>query len=166
MTTYSVKLVDHRNSPQHETDAIKSSIQHVLGLAFVDTSDDVDVEWGSGANDDNLVIHFVDDVAHSYLRQTWPTMPVDPNAGGHTHSHGSLSGTELYRSGPRGPFRLRVYGFMAFHEALHNIFPFRNDVHTAMCGGLASAHVPHEDPNDDNKAWLRRGFSSRNPQLL
>jgi hypothetical protein len=35
-----------------------------------------------------------------------------------------------------------------------------------MGGGLASAHVPHEDPNDDNKAWLRRGFSSRNPQLL
>ena len=37
---------------------------------------------------------------------------------------------------------------------------------TAMGGGIASAHIPDEDPNDDNKAWLRKGFATPNPQLL
>ena len=82
MTVYSVKLVDHRNSTGHETARICHSIARVMGLAFVGTSDSVNVTWGAGGTSDNLVLHFVEDIAHSYLRQTWPSMRVDPNAGG------------------------------------------------------------------------------------
>jgi hypothetical protein len=112
------------------------------------------------------VIHFVEDIANSYLRNTWPNMNVSPQAGGHTHTSGSLAGTELYRTTPSGLLRLRRYGALAFHEALHNLFPFRGDQHTAFGGGIASAIIPDVDPNDANKARLRQGFSVRNPQLL
>jgi hypothetical protein len=93
-------------------------------------------------------------------------MKVNPNAGGHTHVHGSLAGTELYRTTPRGAIPLRRYGALAFHEALHNLFPGRGDQHTAFGGGIAAANIPDMDPNDENKAFLRRGFSTRTRQLL
>jgi hypothetical protein len=167
MTNYIVKLVDHRNSSTDETTAVQSSIQRVLGLAFVGTNDGVTVSWGTGTAGDCLVIHFVEDIAGSYLRNKWPKIPIDPAAGGHTHTHGALAGTELYRTRPSGPITLHRYGALAFHEALHNLFPFRDDVHTAMGGGIASAHIPDKDPNDANKDWLRRGFAPpHNPQLL
>jgi hypothetical protein len=166
MSIYSIKLVDHRNSTSAETAAIAASITRILGSAFVGTSDSIRVSWGAGSAGDDLVIHFVADIASSYLRRTWPNMTVSPRAGGHTHSHGSLSGTELYRTTPAGDLPLRRYGALAFHEALHNLFPFRGDQHTAMGGGLASAIVPDADPNDANKSFLRQGFSVRTHQLL
>jgi len=166
MAVYSVKLVDHRNSTSAETAAISASITRILGLAFVGTSDSIRVSWGAGSPGDDLVLHFVADIASSYLRQRWPNMTVSPNAGGHTHTHGSLSGTELYRTTPKGAIPLRRYGALAFHEALHNLFPFRGDQHTAMGGGLASANIPDGDPNDANKAFLRQGFSVRTRQVL
>jgi hypothetical protein len=163
---YSVRLVDHRNSSGAETAAIAGSISRVMGLAFAGTSDSILVAWGTGSASDSLVIHFVEDIASSYLRGTWPGMTVSPNAGGHTHTHGALAGTELYRTTPAGHIRLHRYGALAFHEALHNLFPFRGDQHTAFGGGIASANIPDADPNDTNKAFLRQGFSVRNPQLL
>jgi hypothetical protein len=166
MTVFSVKLVDRRSSTTQETSAIQTSVARVFGLAFVGTSDSVTVSWGQGDSGDNLVIHFVEDIAHSYLQTIWPKMHIDPNAGGHTHTHGSTAGTELYRTRSSGPLTLRRYGALAFHEALHNLFPFRGDVHTAMGGGIAAANIADQDPNDENKAWLRRGFSFRNPQVL
>ena len=166
MTTFAVKLVDHRDSDSKETAEILKSVQRVFGLAFTGTSDSVNVSWGTSTDQDNLVIHFVEDIAHSYLRQTWPKMDVNPKAGGHTHTHGKLSGTELYRTTPSGRIRLRRYGTLAFHEALHNLFPNRGDQHTAFGGGIAAATIPDMDPNDENKAWLRKGFSVRNLQLL
>ncbi len=166
MTTYSVKLVDHRNSSRAETTAICASVAHVMGLAFVGTQDGISAAWGTANANDDLVLHFVEDVAHSYLKRTWPAMRVDPNAGGHTHVHGSVSGTELYRTTPRGPITLRRYGALAFHEALHNLFPNRGDQHTAFGGGIAAANIPDMNPNDDNKAFLRQGFSVRTRQLL
>lgn len=167
MAVYSVKLVDHRNSAGVETSAIATSIQRVMGLAFVGTSNSVKVSWGAGTQGDNLVLHFVEDIAHSYLLQKFPNMKKpDRNAGGHTHTHGSLAGSELYRTRPAGRLHLHRYGALAFHEALHNLFPFRDDQHTAFGGGIASATIPDIDPNDVNKAFLRQGFSVRNPQLL
>src|SRR5262249_54453789 len=149
MTVYSVKLVDHidghgplgvmivQDRREKKDEAIRASIQRVLGLAFDGTSDSVAVSWGTGSPNDNLVLHFVEDIAHSYLRKKWPKMKApDPDAGGHTHalSDGSLSGTELYRTRPDGPLRARRYGALAFHEALHNLFPKRGDQHTAFGG--------------------------------
>jgi hypothetical protein len=166
MAVYSVKLVDHRSSTPTETGAIAASISRVMGLAFVGTSDSINVSWGTASASDNFVLHFVEDIKSSYLRKTWPAMAVNPEAGGHTHTHGSLAGTELYRTRPSGKLHLRQYGALAFHEALHNLFPFRGDQHTAFGGGIAAANIPDIDPNDTNKAFLRQGFSVRNPQVL
>ena len=84
MAIYSVKLVDHSGSSTSDAAAICASIVRVMGLAFVGTSDSLTITWGTGSASDNLVLHFVTDIAHSYLRGTWPGMTVDPNAGGHT----------------------------------------------------------------------------------
>ena len=166
MAGYTVKLVDHRNSSNQETAAICASVKRVMGLAFDGTQNSIDVSWGTGTDKDHLVLHFVEDIANSYLRTKWPRMPVGVNAGGHTRSSGSLSGTELYRTTPKGKITLRRYGALAFHEALHNLFPFRGDQHTAFGGGIAAANIPDQDPNDVNKAFLRQGFSVRNKQVL
>ena len=93
----------------------------------------------------------------AYPAQRRWTHPLTPFHVGHG---------ELYRTRASGPLHLRQYGFIAFHEALHNLFPWRDDVHTAMGDGLAQANVPNEDPNEANKDWLRRGFAVRNSQLL
>ena len=98
MAIYTVKLVDRRNSGSHEVSAIQKQVERVLGLAFVDTNDSVSVSWGAGAESDNLVMHFVEDISNSYLRKTWPNIHIDPNAGGHTHSHHSTSGNGLAKA--------------------------------------------------------------------
>lgn len=166
MTVFSVKIVDHRSSTAAETAAVGASVSTVLGLAFAGTSDSVSVSWGAGSAGDNYVMHFVEDIAHSFLRTRWPSAVIDPNAAGHTSGTGSLSGTELYRVTPTGQVRLSAYGRLAFHEALHNLFPFRNDTHTAMGGGLAAANIPNVAPNPINIDFLRRGFSVKNPQFF
>src|ERR1041384_7350363 len=103
VSIYSVKLVDHRSSTPAEMSAITASISRIMVLAFVGTSDSISVSWGAGRDTDNFVIHFVEDIGGSYLRDTWPNMDVNPKAGGHTHASGSLAGSELYRSTPSGP---------------------------------------------------------------
>ncbi len=114
MAIYTVKLVDRRSSGSHELSAIQKHIERVLGLAFVDTNDTVNVSWGAGAESDNLVMHFVEDSSSSYLKMTWPNLHIDANAGGHTHSHHSTSGTELYRTRASGPLHLRQYRLHRF----------------------------------------------------
>lgn len=191
MTVYSVKLVDHidgrgllgvmfvESRHAHKNELIRADIERVMGLAFTGTSDSVSVSWGTGNNSDNLVLHFVEDIAHSYLRKKWPEMIApDPNAGGHTHSPGGsgLSGTEFYRMRPAGPIHAHQYGRLAFHEALHNLFPNVKDKHKDkdgndafarhFGGGIAALHIPNEEPNEENKAFLRQGFSVRTRQLL
>jgi hypothetical protein len=175
MATYSVKLVDNRNSSPHEMQVIRDEVARVLGLAFVGTSNSVNVAWGNGTQADSYVIHFVQSKDDSYLKKQWPDFPINinPNAGGHTHSHLSMSGTEMYRVRVSGSLGLKQYGFIAFHEALHNLFPWRTydpikkeGPLATMGGGLAAETFHNADPNEDNKEWLRRGFSVPNPQLL
>lgn len=168
MTTFAIKLVDHRQSTADEMSHVTSSLQKWFGAAFDGTKDGVTVSWGAGATSDDLVFHFVEDVANSFIRSKWKTASINANAGGHTHSTGNKKGescSELYRTTPARTTPLRRFGGLAFHEALHNLFPFRDDVHTAMGGGLASAVVPDELPNDDNKQWLRRGLAVKITQI-
>jgi hypothetical protein len=197
MTTYSVKLVNRDGLSDDEQQRIQSSVQAKFDEAFQGTNDAVSVQWGAGTRDDNLVIHFVRDrdTANSYLRSTFPTMrEPPPYVGGHTHSHGALSGSELYRFALFRPVRqadgsytghlrriaLADYGALAFHEALHNLLPFwPNDTNpdgtpnpgslhnAAGGGGLAASHVGRDTRMTDmNKVLIRRGFSVRNPQVL
>jgi hypothetical protein len=197
MTTYSAKLVNRDGLSSDEQHKIQVSVQAKFDEAFNGTRDGVNVQWGTGERTDNLVIHFVRDRdgANSYLRSQFPRMrEPPPYVGGHTHSHGALSGSELYRFALFRPVRqadgsytghvrripLSDYGALAFHEALHNLLPFwPNDtnadgtpnpgsLHNASGGGgFAAAHVgPNTRMTDTNKILIRRGFSVRNPQVL
>jgi len=195
MTTYSVKLVNRDGLSDDDQNKIQTSVQAKFDEAFRETNNGVSVRWGASAQSDNLVIHFVRDIPNSYLRRRFPRMTEPPPfVGGHTHSHGALSGSELYRFALFNPFKqtdgsytrhirripLSDYGALAIHEALHNLLPFwPNDTNrdgssnpgslhnAAGGGGLASAHVGrHTTLTDINKVLIRRGFSVTNPQVL
>jgi hypothetical protein len=97
MAKYSIKIVDHTNS----SDGFKARIQHELqGLfdeVFDKTSDSAVVSWGAGTASDNAVIHFVDDVASSYVDAKWKGATIRADAGSHTRIHGKISGSEFYK---------------------------------------------------------------------
>jgi hypothetical protein len=131
------------------------------------------VSWGTGTQLDNVVIHFVEDRGHSYILQKWPKAIIKPEAGGHTHCHGALSCTELYESVGGQRQHVRQLGVLAFHETLHNLFPYwtEAEMHNLDGGGeaagLAAERVgPHSKMTDRNKEMLRRSFSLKNPQCL
>ena len=98
MAIYTVKLVDRRSSGSHAVcQQFKSTSNVFSDSPSLTRMTPVNVSWGAGAESDNLVMHFVEDSSSSYLKMTWPNLHIDANAGGHTHSHHSTSGTELYR---------------------------------------------------------------------
>jgi hypothetical protein len=80
MATYTVKIVDHTKSDelQKYKEGIKRIAQERFDEAFKDTSDTVTVSWGDGTEKDDLVMHFVQDVAHSFIRTKWPKARIDP----------------------------------------------------------------------------------------
>jgi len=98
MATYTVKIVDHTKSDelQKYKGGIKRIAQERFDEAFKDTSDTVTVSWGDGTEKDDLVMHFVQDVAHSFIRTKWPKARIDPKAGGHTHCADKMSCSEIY----------------------------------------------------------------------
>lgn len=175
MAVYTAKLVDHTDAKSLQI--FKSGIQRLakeyFDKAFDGTSDSVAVSWGSGTTADNLVVHFVLDLANSYIRQKWPKARIDSAAGGHTHSEGSLSCTEIYENIAGRRQHVRQLGVLVFHEALHNLLPawsidaMHNLDGGGAAAGLAAAVVgPDSKMTDHNKELIRRGFSSKNAQVL
>jgi hypothetical protein len=71
MATYTVKLVNHTRATDRLKNAIKSGLQGFFNEVFDKTSDSAVVDWGSGVASDAIVLHFVDDIAASYLDQKW-----------------------------------------------------------------------------------------------
>src|SRR5579864_7192657 len=126
MATYTAKLVDHTDN--QALLVFKSGIQRITkelyDEAFDGTSDKVTVSWGPGAAADNLVVHFVLDLDHSFIRQKWPTARIKPEAGGHTHSEGSMSCTEIYQNVKGIRQHVRELAVLVFHESMHNLYPF------------------------------------------
>jgi hypothetical protein len=171
MANYSVKLVDHTGSPERWRQGLKKAIQDLFDQCFAATSDSVIVDWGMGAASDNLVLHFVEDVDHSYVQEKLPGAPLKEYIGGHTRTRNSISGSEFYKftgiRGQRGQNKYTGYAKLALHESMHNLLPDWTDadMHGPEGGAGLAASPPHLPPTDKNKELVQRGFSVKNAQL-
>ena len=89
MATYSIKLIDQTASSSQITPSIESELTGFFSRVFAKTSDSATVAWGTGAAADTIVLHFVEDIANSYIRQTVKkNATINDFAGGHTTWHG------------------------------------------------------------------------------
>ena len=177
MPSITVTLVDRTGataSPSHEN--FKAGIMHELAHIFEDllySASDVSVvntRWVSespASGEQDLVIHWVPDRDHSYLRSNWPNTRIAQNAGGHTNSQGSITGSEFYRR-PRLQTPL-AYAKLAAHEAIHNISGLNNiQLHGKHGSGLAgdSGGVPHLPVTDDDRQLVQAGIQNGLPDQL
>ena len=172
MATYSVKLVNHTNATARLQQSIKTNLQDLFNQVFSGTSDRAVVDWGTGSTSDSIVLHFVDDIASSYLQQQMPGQDIRGDAGGHTRTRGHVTGSEFYMHTGAGQTRRSLhdsaYAKLAFHEALHNQFPgwSNTDMHGPNGGGGLAASSPQLPITEKNKELMRRGISIKNAQLL
>jgi hypothetical protein len=175
MPSITITLVDRTGdaSPSHEN--FKAGIMHELTHIFEDllySDSDVTVvnaRWLSqspGAGEQDLVIHWVPDRDHSYLRSNWPTTRIDQNAGGHTHTHGSMTGSELYQRHPllKTPLASAI---IAAHEAMHNITGLNNiQLHGQMGLEGDAFGRPHLPVTDNDRQLVQTGMQSGVPDQL
>jgi hypothetical protein len=172
MATYSVRLVDHTGTAENERTGIQKEIQGLFDQMFSGTSDKVTVAWGKGAPSDNLILHFVQDVASSYLQQKMPGKELKPYIAGHTRTRAKVSCTEFYKfaviSGKRRQLTNVDCAKIAVHESFHNLLPAMSDseVHGAAGGGGLAASPPQLPPTAKNKELIRKGFSVKTAQQL
>lgn len=169
---YSVKLVNHTNATVRLLQSIKKNLQDLFDEVFSGTNDKAVVDWGTGNTSDSIVLHFVNDIAGSYLQKQMPGSDIRGDAGGHTRTRGHATGSEFYmHTGTGGTSRMlhdSAYARLAFHEALHNQFPgwTNADMHGPDGGGGLAASPPHAPMSEKNKELMRRGISIKNQQLL
>jgi len=178
MAAYTVKIVDHTKSDEFQKykGGIRRLAQERFDEAFKDTSDTVTVLWGNGTEKDDLVMHFVQDVDHSFIKTKWPKAQIAPNAAGHTYSTDKMSCSEIYEnlnadSRQRQP--VAVVGISIFHEALHNLLPgwTIEEMHNLDGGGekaglAAARYNVHSKMTERNKELIRRGFAFKTRQCL
>jgi hypothetical protein len=172
MATYSVKLVDHTGTAEGERKGIQKEIQGLFDQLFSGISDTVTVAWGKGATSDDLVLHFVQDVASSYIQQKMPGKGLKPYIAGHTRTQGKVTCTEFYKFAEIGGKRRQLTDIecakIAVHESFHNLLPAWSDadVHGPAGGGGLALSPPKLPPTDKNKELIRRGFSVKTAQQL
>jgi len=176
MARYIAKLVDHAvGLTAAQSHFVEVAAGKLFDQAFEGTSDGVDVSWGTGNSNDNLVVHFVMDREHSFLKVKWPQANIDVAAGGHTYvqAAGPISGTEIYRQRGGANLPHHSYPISIFHEALHNLFPgwSIDQMHMLDGGGdaagMAAAHYNVNTPmTEHNKQLMRQGFSVKNAQYF
>jgi hypothetical protein len=165
MANYSIKLRDHTASPNSVTQGICSELKLFFDRVFAGTSDTVTVIWGTGSTSDAIILHFVADVANSYIVQTMPRPPqINPLVGGHTSLRSRVVCSEFYqtvtRRGRTRTLSSLDYAKLAFHECLHNVWPNWTEHDLMGHGGLADTPVG-PDLNQWDIDTLRRGFTTR-----
>lgn len=173
MASYIVKLVDHTSSSDNLKQRIQTRIQGLFDEVFVGTPDDATVEWGTGDPSDTIVLHFVRDVPASYIVQQMPGGSVlAPHLAGHTRTRAGVTGSEFYKfvliNGTSTMVTDIAYAKAAFHEAMHNQYPYwSNDDMHGPDGGFGLAASPPQLPmTDRNKALMRAGMAIKTKQLL
>jgi hypothetical protein len=164
MANYSIKIVDHTGSASPATQSIQSELQGFFNQVFAGTSDRATVALGQGTASDTIVLHYVADVASSYIVQSMPRPPqINPRAGGHTSLRNHVICSEFYRtvatrSGSTRVLSGRDAAKLAFHECLHNVFPAWTEQDLMGHGGLADTPVG-PDLNQWDIDTLRRGIA-------
>jgi hypothetical protein len=178
MATYTVKIVDHTKSDEFQKykGGIKRIAQERFNEAFENTPETVTVSWGNGTEKDDLVMHFVQDVAHSLIMDKWPDSKIAPNAGGHTYRTAKISCSEIYEflnSDSRQRQPVTLAGISIFHEALHNLLPGWGieEMHNLDGGGekaglAAAKYNVNSKMTERNKELIRHGFAFKTRQYL
>src|ERR1700730_3539156 len=93
------------------------------------------------ADDQDLVLHFVQNVANSYVASKWPGRPIRAWNGGFTRLHGTnMAGSEVYQgflhqNGNPRRLTAKDWATLAAHEAMHNALNMDNAIHSQ--GGIA-----------------------------
>jgi hypothetical protein len=173
MPEISITLVDHTTDTR---DSLKVLIQKHLADIFADLlfSDSeatvVNTRWTSGspgAGDQDLVLHFVEDIAHSYVQAQMPGGPINPVDGGVTRPRPDKTGSEFYKfpfiGGKRTRFHALGYAKLAAHEAMHNMTRMNNDqLHPR--GGIGAS--PPQTVNDNNRSDAQAALGTIPNQLL
>jgi hypothetical protein len=172
MPEITVTLVDHTNSPKlrpliaHELEKILLDLVSVDGEVSV-----VNLRWMTASpadGDQDLVLHFVNDIASSYVAQKMPGPPIKPYDGGVTRPGPDKTGSEFYKfpviNGVRTQFKAIGYAKLAAHEAMHNVTRLSNaQMHPQ--GGIADS-PPRLPVNDANQTSFQAGLSNIPNQLL
>jgi len=172
MANFSVKLVDHTGTPESWRQGLKKAIQDLFDKCLAGASDKVTVEWGTGVANDFLVLHFVEDVDHSYIQQKLPGDKLKEHIGGHTRTSHNVTGSEFYKfigkKGQRGQYSYIGYAKLALHESMHNLLPYwtESEMHGPDGGGGLAASPPQLPPTPKNIELMLRGFSVKSAQLL
>jgi hypothetical protein len=172
MANYIVKLVDHTGSDSAFKEGIRKRLQGFFDEVFAGTADGTAVQWGTAVASDRIVLHFVDDVPSSYIQQQMPGKSIPLVDCGHTRTRAgsSVTGSEFYRyvGSARTRYTYTGYAKCAFHEAMHNQYPYwtNADLHGPNGGSGLAASPPKLPMTDKNKVLMRNGMAIPNSQLL
>ena len=120
--------------------------------------------------DQDLVLHFVKDIANSYVAVKMPGNPIKPIDGGVTRPQGGRTGSEFYKfpsdkdGKSLGQFTATGYAKLAAHESMHNATGLSNkDLHNQ--GGIG-ASPPKLPVNDENRKVFQGALGKIPKQLL
>lgn len=165
MTVYNIKLVDHTGSDNKITSGISSALKGYFDRVFADTGDSATVEWGEGSSSNAIILHFVNDVASSYIVAKMKRPPkISPLVGGHTTLRGTVLCSEFYKTvtirGETKTLSGVQYAKLAFHEGLHNAHPLFTEDDLKGHGGLAESPVG-PDLNERDIGLMKDGLAER-----
>jgi len=174
MPQITVTLVDHTDSPRLMpliqkhledifTDLLSSqSDRAVVNIRFMTTP--------PKAEDQDLVLHFVNDIASSYVAANMPGPPIKTIDGGVTRPSPKKTGSEFYKfpadqnGKSLGQFTAIGYAKLAAHESMHNVT--RLDNATLHPQGGIGGSPPHLPVNDANRKAFQAALGSIPDQLL
>jgi hypothetical protein len=101
MPEITVTLVDHTNSPQlmpliqkHLADIFSDLLTSSAETPVVNIRS---IAMTPKADDQDLVLHFVDNIANSYVAANMPGPPITPIDGGVTRPGPKMTGSEFYK---------------------------------------------------------------------
>jgi hypothetical protein len=174
MPEITVTLVDHTNSPQLMP-LIQKHLEDILSDLLFSPSEPSVVNMRSiimrpNADDQDLVLHFVNNIASSYVAANMPGPPIKPVDGGVTRPAPSKTGSEFYKfptdqnGRSLGQFRAIGYAKLAAHEAMHNVT--RLDNNTLHPQGGIGASPPNLPVNDANRKAFQAALGNIPDQLL
>jgi hypothetical protein len=172
MASYSVKLIDHTGSDSSFKDGIGKHLQGFFDEVFARTADSATVQWGTAVPSDRIVLHFVEDVPSSYIQQKMPGRSISLANCGFTRTPGgsNVTGSEFYKfvGSARNRYTFAGYAKCAFHEAMHNQYPYWSDADMhGPDGGFGLAAFPAKVPmTAKNKVLMRNGMAIPNRQLF
>lgn len=171
MANFRVTLVDHTQGSDKLLPLISTRLQTMFGEVFKDTGDSATVQWGTAAGTEALVLHFVENVASSYVMQQLPGKAIASKDGGFTRTQNGVTGSEFYKfvdfgDGDLKQVRASGMAAMAFHEAMHNKTGFDNHkLHGPDGGGGVASSPAGHSLTETNKSLMRAAMAKTNKQL-